>query len=399
MEPPEQSESERKLKVYANRIEQILELTAELSGEVRDLEALYPRILDHLSQTVDFVSASIQLLEDDSLRIVAFRGFLDWKTVRDLVFPLREPYPNAEVVIQRRSIALDDIRRVAPHFKEEQERFASGHIRSWLGVPMIVRQTVVGVITVDRARVQPFSDEEVQLVSTFAAHVGAAINNARLYRDLARAAEMREYLLRELHHRVKNNMQLVSSILALQSRTLRDSQARDVLRELQLRVRSLGLVHEALHEAADVGEVDLGGYLRSVVTNILAEYAVDHPVRAQISADEVTVGVDLSVPLGLIVGEITLNAVKHAFPDREQGTLSCNLRRRGQEISLTLADDGVGIRGEVNLKSPESFGLRLITALTEQLGGNVEVEVEGGTRWNLTFELPSVEEAPAAERA
>ncbi|MFW6338089.1 MAG: sensor histidine kinase, partial [Alkalispirochaetaceae bacterium] len=250
---------------YTRRFQYILELTAQLSREVRDLDALYDKILDFLGRTIDLVSASVQLLVEDRLKIVAFRGFLEDEVVKKLSFPLENPFPNARVVLERQSIALADIREAFPHFSEEPEKYQSGHIRSWLGVPMMLGDRVVGVITVDRAEVRPFSEEEVQLVTTFAAHVAAAINNAQLYRDLARLAETREFLLRELHHRVKNNMQLVSSILSLQGRTVEDERAREVLREVQLRVRSLGLVHEALHEAVEVGTIDLAAYLRSVV--------------------------------------------------------------------------------------------------------------------------------------
>lgn len=383
----ERKRQQRALDTYTNRFQQILELTAELSGEVRDLEALYARILDYLSRTIDLVSASIQLLEEEGLRIVAIRGFVDEQQVRGLRFPLREPFPNARVVLRQESLALDDIRSVHPHFKEEAHRFESGHIRSWLGVPMIVGEKVVGVLTVDRAKVEPFTREEVQLVSTFAAHVAAAINNARLYQDLARSAEMREYLLRELHHRVKNNMQLVSSILSLQGRTLEDSRAREVLRELQLRVRSLGLVHEALHEATEVGAIDLGNYLRSVVMSILTEYSYERQIQARFDTEAVSVGVDISVPLGLIIGEISLNAVKHAFAPGTPGTITCGLSRRDREVELTVSDDGVGLDGPVNLEEPTSFGLRLITALSEQLGGTVTVDGKEGTTWTIRFEL------------
>lgn len=380
-------QEQRRLGEYASRFQYILELTAALGSEVTDLSALYERILDYLGRTIDLVSASVQLLEGDRLRIVAFRGFLEEEVVKELTFPLSDPFPNARVVLERRSITLADIRDYAPHFSEEARRYQSGHIRSWLGVPMIVGETVVGVITVDRSEVDPFSSEEVQLVSTFAAHVAAAINNAQLYRERARAAETREYLLRELHHRVKNNMQLVSSILSLQGRGLADEEAKEILRELQLRVRSLGLVHEALHEAVEVGTIDLAYYVRTVVHSILREYAVESPLDPRFELDGADVGVDVSVPVGLILGEMVLNAVKHAYPDSGGGPLRIALHREGCAVTLTVADEGVGIGGEVDLDAPESFGLRLIAALAEQLNGEAKVDGTGGTSWTVVFSI------------
>lgn len=381
--------AQRRLDEYASRFQQILELTAQLGSEVTDLDALYSHILDYLGRTIELESASVQLLENDRLRIVAFRGFLETELVKQLTFPLQEPFPNARVVLERRSIALDDIRDVAPHFGEEAARYQSGHIRSWLGVPMIVGETVVGMITVDRSEVNPFTPEDVQLVSTFAAHVAAAIKNAQLYRERDRAAATREYLLRELHHRVKNNMQLVSSILSLQGRTLTDERAREVLRELQIRVRSLGLVHEALHEAMEVGSIDLAQYIRSVVHSILNEYALESPLRPSFETDSVNVGVDVSVPVGLILGEMVLNAVKHAYPENSAGPLKIALRLSGCEAILLVADRGVGIPEQFELDSPESFGLRLITALAEQLNGTISVDRGDGTSWELRFPTQS----------
>ncbi|MFW6249673.1 MAG: sensor histidine kinase [Alkalispirochaetaceae bacterium] len=377
---------------YTRRFQYILELTAQLSREVRDLDALYDKILDFLGRTIDLVSASVQLLVEDRLKIVAFRGFLEDEVVKKLSFPLENPFPNARVVLERQSIALADIREAFPHFSEEPEKYQSGHIRSWLGVPMMLGDRVVGVITVDRAEVRPFSEEEVQLVTTFAAHVAAAINNAQLYRDLARLAETREFLLRELHHRVKNNMQLVSSILSLQGRTVEDERAREVLREVQLRVRSLGLVHEALHEAAEVGTIDLAAYLRSVVNSVLAEYTLEAPLSPEFDLETVKVGVDVSVPLGLIAGEMVLNAVKHAYPNDGGGPLRVRLTVADCLATLIVSDEGEGLPETVSLEKPISFGLNLITALSGQLRGALSVDRSGGTSWKLSFCLNPREE-------
>ena len=387
----ERTEKERS-EEYSRRFQYMSDLTAELSNEVQDLDSLYRKILDYLGRTIDLASASVQLLEEDQLRIVAFRGFLEEHVVKQLRFPLRPPFPNARVVLERRSIAMEDIRKAAPHFKNDAEQYQSGHIRSWLGVPMIVGDTVVGVITVDREEVRPFTTEDVELVTAFASHVAAAVNNARLYQDIAHAAETREFLLRELYHRVKNNMQLVSSILSLQGGSVEDARAAEVLRELQLRVRSLGLVHEALHQAKDVGLIELAPYLRSVVNSILSEYALEAPLSPQFNVDFIRVGVDISVPLGLIVGEMVLNAVKHAYPEGQRGPLLVELRIEGSQGKLTIADRGVGLPAAIDISSPEGFGINLLWALSQQLRGTLTVDRSEGTSWELRFPLDPPEE-------
>ena len=387
----ERTEKERS-EEYSRRFQYMSDLTAELSNEVQDLDSLYRKILDYLGRTIDLASASVQLLEEDQLRIVAFRGFLDEHVVKQLRFPLRPPFPNARVVLERRSIAMEDIREAAPHFKNDAEQYQSGHIRSWLGVPMIVGDTVVGVITVDREELRPFTTEDVELVTAFASHVAAAVNNARLYQDIAHAAETREFLLRELYHRVKNNMQLVSSILSLQGGSVEDARAAEVLRELQLRVRSLGLVHEALHQAKDVGLIELAPYLRSVVNSILSEYALEAPLSPQFNVDFIRVGVDISVPLGLILGEMVLNAVKHAYPKGQRGPLLVELRIEGSQGKLTIADRGVGLPAAIDISSPESFGINLLWALGQQLRGTLTVDRSEGTSWELRFPLDPPEE-------
>jgi two-component sensor histidine kinase len=204
---------------------------------------------------------------------------------------------------------------------------------------------------------------------------------------LRRALADRETLLREVHHRVKNNLQVISSLLALQVRTLETDDARRALADTRMRVRTIAAVHERLCESDDLASLDLGEYIRALVPSIMTSATGPAPVRRlEMHVDTVPVGLDDAVRCGLIVNELVMNAVKHAFPDRADGVVTVDLRRCGADHArLTVADDGVGLPEAVDPARVESLGLHLAAGLAQRLGGSLQVERGRGTTFSLEF--------------
>jgi two-component sensor histidine kinase len=203
----------------------------------------------------------------------------------------------------------------------------------------------------------------------------------------AQEARGKEILLKEIHHRVKNNLQVISSLLALQAGSAADPATRAVLNESRDRVRSMALIHEKLYQTGDQRGVSFAGYMRDLAAHLRHSYAGNSPaVELEIDVDDVVLDMDVSVPCGLIVNELLSNALKYAFPGGRAGTVSISLHRQDSgEFLLTVADDGVGIPAGVDITSPVSLGLRIVNILVSQLRGTLRVLPGPGCTFLVSF--------------
>lgn len=197
----------------------------------------------------------------------------------------------------------------------------------------------------------------------------------------------KEVLLKEIHHRVKNNLQVISSLLNLQARYLPDPAARAIFSQSQNRVQSIALVHERLYESADLSHVNFAKYVVVLLDNIFDTYgATSRGISKVIDIGDENLTVDVAVPCGLIVNEVVTNALKHAFPDGRKGTVRVSLRTAPDEmLDLTIEDDGVGIPPGIDPRNTVSLGLDLVTTFAEQLNAKVEIVREGGTSFRFRF--------------
>lgn len=198
----------------------------------------------------------------------------------------------------------------------------------------------------------------------------------------------RETMLREIHHRVKNNMQVMSSLLSLQSRSASDAVTKRMLEENQNRIQSMALLHEILYQSDDLAMVDFPKYLRRMADHLFRSYGVDsRQIRLRTELEPVSLALDDALPCGLLTSEVISNSLKHAFPGEREGEVQIKLRRRSaNEVMLALCDTGVGIPEGIDWANSRSLGLRLIRAWAQQLRGKLEVESKNGTDVKLTFE-------------
>jgi len=206
---------------------------------------------------------------------------------------------------------------------------------------------------------------------------------------LEAALREREVLLREVHHRVKNNLSIVVSLLEMQARSLGPSAASNALDDCRGRVQAMASIHESLYRSTDVGQVPFADYIRGLVREIVAASASPAGrISLVLAIDDLTLAIDLAIPCALILNELVTNAFKHAFPEGRPGALSVTLARgEGGLVHLSVADDGVGLTHSPELPAQDTLGMRLVTTLTEQLEGTLSTttRTNGGTRFELTF--------------
>jgi PAS domain S-box-containing protein len=197
----------------------------------------------------------------------------------------------------------------------------------------------------------------------------------------------KEALLKEIHHRVKNNLQVVSSLLGLQSRVVTDEQTRKMFQESQDRIHSMALLHESLYQSNNLSRIDFPAYIRQLASHLFQSYGVvAERIHLRTDLDALYLGMDAAVPCGLIINELVSNSLKYAFPDGREGEVHIELRDNPQGMArLLVADNGVGLRSDIDWVTARSLGLRLVRTLAEQLGAKLEVESDTGTRVLLTF--------------
>lgn len=197
----------------------------------------------------------------------------------------------------------------------------------------------------------------------------------------------KEVLLKEIHHRVKNNLQVVSSLLRLQAAGIKDEATAALFYESQTRVRSMALIHEELYQAGNLARVDFASYLRRLLPDLARSYRADavENVDLKIEAMDVSLPVDRAIPCGLIVNELITNALKHAFPNGRQGSIQVRLAAQNQQTTLTVRDDGAGFPRDVDFRQSRSLGLQLVCTLANQLGGTISLERDNGTEFVINF--------------
>ncbi len=237
----------------------------------------------------------------------------------------------------------------------------------------------------------PVVDDDGRLVGSLGVLMDVT-ERKRSEEKIRAALTEKTVLLKEVHHRVKNNLQVISSLLSLQSSQIEDAKTRDLFKESQSRIRSMSLVHEKLYQSGDLSSIDCGEYLNSLAVILFRSYGGEsRGIRLNVETNGIHFGVDAAIPCGLIVNELVTNSLKYAFPHLGNpgaagGEVSIFLDRPAEDtIRLRVEDDGVGLPAHLDLRATRSLGLQLVQILSEQLGGTLAVEGKTGARFTITF--------------
>jgi PAS domain S-box-containing protein len=217
--------------------------------------------------------------------------------------------------------------------------------------------------------------------------VGRDIAERRANEEQIKASlHEKEVMLKEIHHRVKNNLQVISSLLSIQSTTLADPRDAKHFQESRDRIRTMALVHEKLYQSDDIAVVDFGPYVERLTAQLFRSYTGSGGrVSLYVDVRDIGLGPDQAVPCGLIINELVTNALKYAFRDGRNGTITVSMRQESDYNELVVSDDGVGMPADFNLEETESLGLQLVNMLTNQLEGTVIMNVSHGTKFTIRF--------------
>lgn len=230
-----------------------------------------------------------------------------------------------------------------------------------------------------------YSNESGEVIGVFAA--ARDITERKRMEDRIRASlKEKEVLLQEIHHRVKNNMTVISSLLKLQADKVKDEYYKELFSESINRIKTMALIHEKLYRSDDLARIVFSDYLKDMIDNIVGSYGINtRRVHLKKELEKVILPLDTSIPCGLIVNELLSNSLKYAYPEGSSGEIRVSLRKNNDKVELSVGDDGVGLPADMDFRTTGSLGLNIVNALVRQIRGNIELHRERGTEFNITF--------------
>lgn len=355
-------------------------LTVLATGGVgRSGYTFFQFLAKYLAEILDMEFVCIDRLEGDGLTARTLAVYHDGHFEDNISYALKDT-PCGDVVGKAICCFPRDVSALFPKDAVLQEMGAESYLGVTLwdgaGLPS-------GLIAVIGRR--PLHDSRMAENILRMVGVRASGELERLLAEEAMAASLREkeVLLREVHHRVKNNLQIVSSLLSLQEETVDNPVALAILAESRGRVTSMALIHEQLYRSRDFSEIDAQDYLRQFITRLVSAYAGGREVSLLLSLCPMHLSLDQAVPFGLIMNELVTNALRHGFKDRSRGEVRVEMAREDSGVSIAVEDDGVGLPAGFDLGRVSTLGLQIVAMLAKQLRGEFIVESVQPTRFRL----------------
>ena len=266
-----------------------------------------------------------------------------------------------------------------------------GHIpvKRFLSVPVLLGEDLVGQISLANKE-SDYIDHDLETIQRLAYFYALAIQRVRSEDQIRASLKEKEVLLQEVHHRVKNNLAVIISLLNLQSKKTQNKEVKAAFLDCQARIRSMALIHETLYKSANLANLELDRYLKSLIKTLSETYPNNFSrVHFETETEKITLSPDYMIPCGLILNELVSNSIKHAFPEGMKGKISVSAHQEDDEVILAVNDNGVGLPQELDFKKSKSLGMLLVTRLGEmQLRGRVDVSSGKGTHVTVRFKRP-----------
>ena len=358
---------------------------SEITNQAANLDDLFRSIHAVISGLMPATNFYIALHHPET-------GLLSFPYFVDEFDPPPEPQPlgrglTGYVLLRGEPLLADPVK-----FKELIE---AGKVESigapsidWLGVPLKIKDRTIGVMVVQTyTEGVRYTKENMDVLTFVSTQIALATERKRAEETLKASLHEKEVLLKEIHHRVKNNMQVISSLLNLQSRHLSDPEAISMFRESQNRIRSMALVHEKLYQSKDLSRVNFSQYVENLAMYLVHSFRIDSErVQIQTRIGDIALDINTAIPCGLIINELITNALKHAFPEGRKGEIAISLgRTQDRGFLLEVSDDGVGFTERSGAGEPETLGIQMVSMLVDQLDGSIRRESVKGTTFRIAF--------------
>ena len=355
----------------------------------------FKTLLENDSNILDVERVSIWFFNDDKTEIVCQDLYQRSSKLHNKGFILKaDDYPQYFKAIRNsHNIAAYDACSDPNTFEFSESYLKPLGIISMLDVPIWFKGELFGVLCHehigDHKRKWSFEDQDFAVsIANLISRYLESEKRQKAENKIKKSLNEKEILLREIHHRVKNNMQIISSLLNLQSRSIENQPAKEVFKESQNRVRSMAMVHELLYRSPDLASIYFKDYINSLMNTLFHSYdAHNRQIKLKTHIEDFKMGVDTAIPLGLIINELMTNSLNHAFQDDQKGEIKINAEYKGDEYLVTISDNGVGFPENIDFYKTRSLGLQLVNTLLNQIKGNIKLETEKGkgTKYEIKF--------------
>lgn len=406
-------------------LETILDITKAVSSSL-DPSAVLRTVVCRIAEITNATRCSILLVPNDKVAYVLASH--DDPDIENLKIDLTK-YPEIREALRTKTLLVVDDMTDSPVMKEISDLLQSFEGMSIMVVPIVFGEEVLGTLIL-RAQKKDhhFGVKEINLCRIVANASYPALRNAHIFEEMKhkkeealkekinelaknekqlaasnkalrneiserkRAEEListslkeKEVLLKEIHHRVKNNLQVVSSILNIQSSYIDDMKLQQIFKESQNRIKSMALVHEMLYQSRNLSSINFSEYVQNLLSNVFKSYN-SSGVRLKLNIADIPVSIDSSILLGLILNELCTNALKHGFPDGGPGEIKIGLNRSDKEnLILVIENNGTNLPEQFDIKKTSSMGLLLVKSMVDQLEGSIEVDTSSDTAFKIIF--------------
>ena len=266
----------------------------------------------------------------------------------------------------------------------DYKNYHSMKIERFLSVPVILKEELVGQIAISNSN-RDYTEKDLEAILRLTHFYTMALQKVRDEKELKNSLAEKEVLLREIHHRVKNNMQIISSLLNLQIQFEDLDETISVLKESQGRIKSMAIIHEKLYQSSSLTNINFKEYLEKLILDIYYSYGIlNGSIESMLEIRDINLNIDTAIPLGLIINELVTNSIKYAFPENI-GRIIIKLESNHDQLELTIADNGIGMPDELNLEASKTLGLQLVNSLINQLDGRLELDTSDGTKFKIIF--------------
>lgn len=258
------------------------------------------------------------------------------------------------------------------------------NLKSIMSVGFIREGKIYGAALLFLKRI--LSPDEKELVNTYINQAAVALYRWHAEQKISTSLKEKEVLLREIHHRVKNNMQIISSLLRLQAETTKEKKLKESFKISQNRIHSMALIHEELYRSADLAHINFFLYIQKLLSKLFSSYGIStERIKLSIDIDNILLNINQAIPCGLIINELVSNSLKHAFPSGISGMITITLKKYKNSKRLIIKDNGIGFTNDKKLNNSDSLGFQIVRDLVRQLDGTIKLNKKAGTEFIIRF--------------
>lgn len=396
----ERKKAQSVLRQYAARLETLEEIYKGIINAETIFEVFYNTIENVHKKIIQFSKASLCFFDNEKAIVKVYSySYVKGEFIKTTNEYLLKEYSRPDKYAQEGYYLQNDLANVVPKTLIEKSLYDEGR-KSYISFPLQYQNDLIGELIFGFDEKVVIENEKLSTLVEISHHVSVAImqlyfeERLRIHSEaMKHSLEEKETLLKEIHHRVKNNLQVISSLLSLQSMNIKDDATLSVFKDSQMRVRSIAIVHEKLYKSTDLSRIDFAEYIKNLVIHIRDSYKISSQnIEIIFEIDKIFLSIDKAVPLGLLITELLSNAFKYAFPetetnnDKKKFILIKFTTIEGSKLLLMVSDNGVGIPETHNLEESTSLGLKLVSNLVSQIHGELTIKHKNNTEFAIVFD-------------